>query len=321
MYYLNQENIENIGIDWHETTNIIDQAVNLLAKNDYAQPIKPYLRYKDLSNRIIAMPAYIGGDFNKAGIKWIASFPDNINKGIPRAHCLVILNESDTGKPTAIINTPLISIIRTASVSGLVIKYFREVRSKKNLNIGIIGWGPIGQYHYKMCCDILRDNISNIKIYDNKSILETDIEFNEDNRISIVKSWEEAFWDADIFITCTTSKQAYINKPPKDGSLHLNVSLRDYHIDTYDYFKNAIIVDDWNEVCRENTDIELMHQNKGLIEGQTKTIVDIVVNNCLSNYQSNYAIFFNPMGMAVFDIAISSYFLNMAIENCNYQTL
>lgn len=56
-----------------------------LANNEFAQPIKPYLRYNNLKNRIIAMPAYAGGECDMAGIKWIASYPDNINQ-IGRAH-------------------------------------------------------------------------------------------------------------------------------------------------------------------------------------------------------------------------------------------
>jgi N-[(2S)-2-amino-2-carboxyethyl]-L-glutamate dehydrogenase len=61
MLYLNQSDIENIGIDWVSITKVIESTVRRLGENDFAQPIKPYLRYQDLKNRIIAMPAYVGG--------------------------------------------------------------------------------------------------------------------------------------------------------------------------------------------------------------------------------------------------------------------
>lgn len=45
------------------------------------------------------MPAFVGGEINASGIKWIASFPDNIHKGKKRANCVVILNSVQTGEP------------------------------------------------------------------------------------------------------------------------------------------------------------------------------------------------------------------------------
>src|SRR5580658_4185064 len=113
MKLLDESGIRAIGTDWNKTVDIIQEAVRCLEVNDFSQPVKPYLRYRNRKNRIIAMPAFVGGRINKAGIKWIASFPDNIHKGFPRAHSVVILNDADTGEPVCIICTPLLSIIRT----------------------------------------------------------------------------------------------------------------------------------------------------------------------------------------------------------------
>ena len=313
MIYLNEETIKQIGFNWEETINTIKMAVKCLEVKDFSQPIKPYLRYRNLKNRIIAMPAYVGGGINMSGIKWIASFPDNIHKEIPRAHSVVILNNADTGQPVGIINTALLSIIRTASVSGLIIKNFNELRKLNNINIGITGFGPIGQYHAKMCNEILKNKINKISIFDIRSIDKYLLPSNA----SFVDSWEQAYLNADIFISCTVSKASYINKMPKPGSLHLNVSLRDYMVDVYDFFKGSIIVDNWEEVCRENTDIENLHLKKGLQEADTKNIIDVVMNSCLKNYNQEQPIMFNPMGMGIFDIAIGSYYLNLA-KNCQF---
>lgn len=311
MYYLNTENLLQIGIPWEDTIKVIENTVKCIHENDFSQPIKPYLRYKNPINRIIAMPAYVGADINVAGIKWIASFPENVALNLPRAHSVLVLNNADTGEPICIINSSLLSVIRTASVSGLIIKYFDLFRNKKDLKVGIIGWGPIGQHHYKLCSELLADKISQFHLYDNRSIIDKE-QIGSDQRVVVVERWEDAYLDADIFITCTVSKDRYIDAKPKEGSLHLNISLRDYKTNIFDYVKNNIIVDDWNEVCRENTDIELMHKEKGLLEEHTKSIVDVVCNNALSEYHSSDTLMFNPMGMAAFDIAIANYFFHQA---------
>lgn len=312
MIYLEEKDLIEIGINWHHTVDVIQDAVYSLGQQDFAQPVKPYLRYRNLKNRIIAMPAFVGGDINMSGIKWIASFPENIQKGIPRAHSVTILNEAETGVPVGIVNSALLSVIRTASVSGLVIKHFLEARPKQGIKLGIIGFGPIGEYHLKMCYELLGNQLEEVSIFDIRPIDEKRIAGYD--HVKVVSSWEEAYSDADIFITCTVSDGAYIDQQPKQGSLHLNASLRDYKVSVYDWFKDAIIVDNWDEVCRENTDIENMHKEKGLQKEDVQTIVNMVLDQCMKAYSSEQPVMFNPMGMAVFDIAIGSYYYRSQLK-------
>ncbi len=313
MLYLNEKDMLKIGMNWDETIDNIDKAVVCLHDNDFVQPIKPYLRYRDLTNRIIALIAFVGGEIDLAGIKWIASFPDNINHGLPRAHSVVILNKSDTGEPLCIINTALLSIVRTASVSGLMIRYFLKARPMDNIKVAIMGWGPIGRHHYKMCAEILKGKIDSISLYDLRRIDPDTITGPYKDKTVVAESWQDAYRDADIFITCTVSKAPYVDEKPKPGSLQLNCSLRDYKVGILDHTR-AIIVDDWDEVCREKTDIEMMHKERGLQKEDTKSIVDVVCNNAMEEYPKEEAVMFNPMGMGVFDIATGRYYLDKAKE-------
>ena len=313
MLYLNDTDLKKIGLDWNATIDNIELAVRCLEKEDFAQPIKPYLRYRDLTNRIIALIAFVGGKINLAGIKWIASFPDNIGHGLPRAHSVVVLNEADTGVPICIINTPLLSIVRTASVSGLMIRHFLKARPKTNLVVSIIGWGPIGQYHYRMVCGMLKDSIDTIYLYDLRKIKADSVTGPCKDRTIIAENWQEAYRNADIFITCTVSAGPYVDGKPRPGSLQLNCSLRDYKVSIMDYTK-AIIVDDWDEVCRENTDIENMHNERGLAKEDTRSLVEVVCNAAVAEYPQDEAVMFNPMGMAVFDVAMGRYYLDIAKE-------
>jgi len=314
MLYLNQSDIEHIGIDWLSITNVIENTVKRLGENDFAQPIKPYLRYQDLKNRIIAMPAYVGGSQAMSGIKWIASFPGNVHKHLPRAHSVTILNEASSGKPLCAINTTLVSAIRTAGVSGLLVKEYLKVKpASQQFNVGIIGFGPIGQMHLSMVAALLGDRLNKVSLFDLRPVNVSDNRLLSDlgDKIEWVDSWESAYEDADIFITCTVSDHRYVDKIPKKGSLQLNVSLRDYTADFLDHV-DMVVVDDWEEVCRENTDIDLMHREKGLQKESTRSIVDVVENQAFRDLESHDVIMFNPMGMAVFDIAIGGYYYQKA---------
>ncbi|XLS30258.1 2,3-diaminopropionate biosynthesis protein SbnB [Flavobacteriaceae bacterium M23B6Z8] len=311
MRYLGDSNVKEINLNWDQNISKIETAISCIAKEDISQPIKPYLRYRDLKNRIIAMPAFLGGEVNKSGIKWIASFPDNIKKGIARAHSVIILNNAETGQPESVINSGSISAIRTASVSGLMIKKFLELNRHSSVKVGLIGFGPIGQYHLDMCHEVLGDQLDEVFLYDLKHISEQSIPTKVRDRVTIVNSWQEAYANSDIFITCTVSKEPYIDMKPKESSLHLNVSLRDYKTDVFPWFENGIIVDDWSEVCREKTDIEMFHLHNGLTEDGVKQIED-VLDGFLHTLDQKQPIMFNPMGMAVFDIAIATHYLELA---------
>ena len=69
--------------------------------------------------RFMAMPAYLGGEFHTAGVKWYGSNIDNRRSGLPRSIHTFVLNDADTGAPLAIMNANLLSSYRTGAVSGV----------------------------------------------------------------------------------------------------------------------------------------------------------------------------------------------------------
>ncbi|GJM31003.1 MAG: 2,3-diaminopropionate biosynthesis protein SbnB [Saprospiraceae bacterium] len=316
MYYLNTKSLASLDRDWNELARVIEKAIFCQGEKEFAQPVKPYLRYRDMSNRIIAMPAFIGGEFNLSGIKWIASFPKNLDKGIKRAHSVSILNDADTGIPVCAINTTLISGIRTASVTGLMIKKYLELRPElTDLVVGMTGFGPIGQLHLEMTAALLGDRLKEFRIFDINPIDPSLIPPALADKVVLANSFEQAFEQVDLFITATVSSKPYIDQKPKPGSLHLNVSLRDYHVQFMDYV-DIMIVDDWEEVCREKTDIEMMHLEKGLQKEDVLDLVDVFYKRAFEKLDAQQVVMFNPMGMAIFDIAIGAHFYEKArLEN------
>jgi N-[(2S)-2-amino-2-carboxyethyl]-L-glutamate dehydrogenase len=314
MLYLNTGHLEDIGTDWDQLIEVIRDAVKIMAHGDFSQPIKPYLRYGDQKNRIIAMPAYIGGGTSLAGIKWIASFPDNIHKNRPRAHSVTILNQHDSGMPVCAINATMVSAVRTAAVSGLLVKEFVSAeRESRKFTVSIIGFGPIGRMHLSMVESVLGNRIKEIRLFDIRGIDASAVESSMPEKIVVCNSWSECYDNSDIFITCTVSDKPYVDKAPRKASLQLNVSLRDYKVETRQYM-DMVIVDDWEEVCRQNTDIENMHKQLGLKKEDTYSIVDVACGEVVRKKNPEDVVMFNPMGMAVFDIAIGGHYYREALN-------
>jgi ornithine cyclodeaminase len=79
---------------------------------------------EERDGRIMAMPAYVGGEFDVAGLKWIPSVPDNPERnGLPRANALVVLSERTTGLPLAVMDGTVVSAMRTGAVTGLAVRH------------------------------------------------------------------------------------------------------------------------------------------------------------------------------------------------------
>jgi ornithine cyclodeaminase/alanine dehydrogenase-like protein (mu-crystallin family) len=79
---------------------------------------------EELHGRIMAMPAYVGGQVDVAGLKWIPSVPDNPSKrGLPRANALVLLSDRETGLPLAVMDGTVVSAMRTGAVTGVAVRH------------------------------------------------------------------------------------------------------------------------------------------------------------------------------------------------------
>ena len=125
-----------------ELIKVVQSAYETHGMKESSLPQSLFLRFPcNESDRIIALPAYLGGEFNIAGIKWISSFPGNLNIGLDRASAVLIINSLQTGRPEAIIEGSILSAKRTAASAALAAQslYINETPE----NIGFIGCGLI----------------------------------------------------------------------------------------------------------------------------------------------------------------------------------
>ncbi|RGP35907.1 tyramine oxidase subunit B [Pseudotabrizicola alkalilacus] len=92
--------------------------------------------------RFMAMPAYLGGRFGTAGMKWYGSNIENRDKGLPRSILTFILNDADTGAPLAFMSANLLSAYRTGAVPGVGARHLARKSSKV---VGILGPGVMAK--------------------------------------------------------------------------------------------------------------------------------------------------------------------------------
>src|SRR5437667_8223175 len=155
-----------------ECMDVVKHAYLAHARGQAINPHSYFLRFPEKPDcRIIALPAFLGDGFAVAGLKWIASYPANVQRGFPRASAVLVLNNYETGYPFAILESSIISAARTAASAALA-AYWLNGRSRRAQGLGIVGTGFIARYVYDFLVDTGWE-IEDIRLYD-RSPLESE---------------------------------------------------------------------------------------------------------------------------------------------------
>lgn len=158
--------------------------------------------------RFMAMPAYLGGRYQMAGMKWYGSNVENKKQGLPRSILMMMLNDKDTGAPLALMSANLVSAYRTGGIPGVGAKYLARKDSKV---VSIIGPGVMGKTSLAAFVSVC-PNLDTVKIKGrSQRSLDAFTSFIKEElpqikNIEICDSVEEAVRDSDIISFTTTVK-------------------------------------------------------------------------------------------------------------------
>lgn len=90
---------------------------------------------------IHAMPAYIPS-MGALGIKWVAGYPSNVERGLPYVTGLLVLNDPETGMPIAVMDATWITAMRTGAATAVAAKHLARGDSA---TLGIVACGVQGR--------------------------------------------------------------------------------------------------------------------------------------------------------------------------------
>ncbi|WFR58782.1 tyramine oxidase subunit B [Anaerocolumna sp. AGMB13025] len=223
--YLNEEDMIKAGVmDMKGCVEAMEEMFKLLKTGDFrmggananshgvmmtfpeSSPF-PNMPTDGPDRRFMAMPAYLGGKFDMAGMKWYGSNTQNRSKGLPRSILMLTLNDKDTGAPLAYMSANILSAFRTGAVPGVGIKYFSREDSKV---VGIIGPGVMSKTAFDAAMAV-RNNIETVKIKGrskksiDKFIAYVKEKYPHITDFRIVETEEEAVREADIVSIATSS--------------------------------------------------------------------------------------------------------------------
>jgi 2,3-diaminopropionate biosynthesis protein SbnB len=277
-------------------------------------PPSHFLRFQnDDLNRIIALPAAIGGQDAVAGIKWIASFPGNLAQGFPRASAVLVLNDRVTGYPFALLEASLISAARTAASAVLATTWMnrheRRIGSLSVVGAGLIARATLDAFDADgwLFDTILVHDTSAATAAACASYLKTRW---PDCKVVPVELAQAV--GADVVLFTTTAGTPYVVPPTrfKPGQIVLNISLRDI---APELILDAVnIVDDINHCLKANTSAHLAEQLSGNRDFVTGNLAQLMRSEI--SLDRSRPLIFSPFGMGILDLALGREIYREAVE-------
>jgi 2,3-diaminopropionate biosynthesis protein SbnB len=311
LLYLNRDTIAALGGESsHLYVDAITEALALHARGDFVQPLKPYLRVNGkeghIADRIIAMPAHIGGETAISGIKWIGSKHDNPQvRGMERASGLIVLNDPVSNFPVAVLEAGLISSMRTAAVTSVAARYLARKGFK---HAACLGCGLIAKAQMTSLLEQF-PHMETIHLFDTSSqaaeCLAKDIRRRFPQvRVCVEPSSEHAVKQGEVVVTCTVTDKPYIPFAwLQKGTFISNISIMDVHKEVF-LQADKVVVDDWEQSNREKKILnQLVLEGRFSREQLHAELGEIVIGAKAGRESDSEIIILNPMGMAIEDIA------------------
>ncbi|MDB4951187.1 MAG: ornithine cyclodeaminase [Gemmatimonadetes bacterium] len=271
-------------------------------------PHSTFLRFPDgPRDRIIALPAYLGGESPVAGVKWIASFPGNLQRDLPRASAVMVLNSAETGRAETILEASTISAKRTAASAALAAQRLCAPGSAGPT--GVVGCGPIN-------LEVVR--FLSAAGVGSRRVVAFDLDpsraeqFRERCRdevggveVEVVGALHEVLRACPLVSMATTAAVPHVFdlsvSPP--GAVILHVSLRDLSPEIILAAYN--VVDDVDHVCRAETSIHLAAQAAGHTGFVSCTLGDILLGRDVPRRDPERLAVFSPFGLGMLDLAVA----------------
>ncbi|WP_374771816.1 2,3-diaminopropionate biosynthesis protein SbnB [Streptomyces sp. NBC_01310] len=290
---------------------LVEATYHLHAVGQSVNPPSYFLRFPDRpADRIIALPASIGGQARVDGLKWISSFPGNVQAGIPRASAVLILNDHDTGYPFACLESSIISATRTAAMAASAAHTLSQSRRTRPARVGFFGTGLIARYIHTFLTatgwsfdeigvhDVCADSAAGFRSYLQATHAAT-------SRITVHDSPEELIRSSDLLVFATVAGRPHVTDPAwfDHNPLVLHVSLRDLAPEIL--LASANIVDDVEHCLKADTSPHLAEQLTGNRDFLTGTLHDVTTGRV--GLPQDRPVVFSPFGLGVLDLAVGKH--------------
>jgi ornithine cyclodeaminase/alanine dehydrogenase-like protein (mu-crystallin family) len=311
--YLDQEAVLAAGVlDMRRAMSVVADALTLYQTGQCRQPHKVVLRESDDPRsedrgRINGLFALLGGNVRAMGMKWIASFPTNLDRGLPRGSGLIILNSPDTGLPLALLDGTLISAVRTGAVTALGARYLAPRGARR---AGMVGAGVQARTQILGLMSALPE-LEEIRLVDRFPERAQAVSEECRNRwqapVVPVGSIAEALEGADVAVTLTTAHEPLVRvEHIKHGALTIQLAGHECEFDLVAQCQK-VVADSWEVVKHRGVATPALMHAHGLLRDEDiyAELGELILGRKPGRETERERIHFVHNGMGVEDVALA----------------
>lgn len=313
--YLSQEDILSLGIPYMDVIDAVERVMSEFAKGTCQLPVKIHVNTRP-DTYINAMPAYVGGEHDITGLKWVAGYPENRKKGMPVTCGIMVMNDSETGLVKAFLDARWITASRTAAVAAVTAKYCKPAETHA---MTIIGAGEQGKWNARLFKLVIPE-LKKIYIGDIyepaiDSYLKKMQPLLPDVEIIPIYTDEErqaAIDDSQILLTATQrgDKPIIYSEMLHKGMLGIPLESTAWEGKTYTRFADRFVCDDWNLV---QTYLRDGKYTDGLPD-EYCLLGDIINGTVPGRESEDEFVITSSHGIALSDVAVAEMILRKADE-------
>jgi ornithine cyclodeaminase/alanine dehydrogenase-like protein (mu-crystallin family) len=290
---------------------LMKQAFGELSAGRTVSPLRTVIPLPDREADALFMPAFVPA-MDALGLKSVNVFRNNPERGLPAIHALVMLVDTETGQPAAIMDGSYLTALRTGAVSGAAADFLAREDSR---TLAVIGAGAQGVTQIAAICAVR--SIERVIAVD---ISEASLErlregIRQDwpdllDRVEVSTDAAGAVRQADIVCTATTSRQPVFADADLKPGTHVSgvgaYTPQMQEVPAETVVRATVVVDAIDAALEEGGDL-IIPLNQGLVtRDHFSRELGMLVNGTATGRSSREEItFFKSVGNAVQDVVVA----------------
>ncbi len=295
-------------------------------KGAYAQlstgrAIMPLRSHVDIPNAgtSLVMPAFLPQQ-GALTVKVVSVFPNNVVQGLPIIHGLVLVVDSTTGVPQAVLEGGTLTAIRTGAASGAA----TDILARQDAcTVAVFGSGVQARTQLEAVCtvrDIQEALVFSLKREEAEAFVADLAGIGPiPANLKIAQDAHTAVAAADIICAATTSKTPVFDGRLLKPGTHINgvgsFTPQMQEIDLSTVLRSRVVVDSRTAVWEEAGDLIIPLQNGDITEDHIAAELGEIIAGLLPGREHDQQItFFKSVGVAVQDAAAANITFKNALK-------
>jgi ornithine cyclodeaminase/alanine dehydrogenase-like protein (mu-crystallin family) len=299
---------------------LMKQAFCELSAGRTVSPLRTVIPLPDREADALFMPAYVPA-MDALGLKSVNVFRNNPTKGLPAIHALVMLVDTETGQPTAIMDGSYLTALRTGAVSGAAADLLAREDSH---TLAVIGAGAQGVTQIAAICAVrpikrvIAVDISEASLERLKEGIRQDWPDLID-RVEVSTDASAAVRQADIVCTATTSRKPVFSDADLKAGTHVSgvgaYTPQMQEVPAETVVRATVVVDAIDAALEEGGDL-IIPLNQGLVTRDhfSRELGMLVNGDVTGRTTSEEITFFKSVGNAVQDVVVAKRAVERARE-------